>query len=382
MTVTVCLNAIVKNEEKGIMTMLESVKDSIHYYVIVDTGSTDRTKEVIKEYFDSVGIKGEIHDRPWYKDFGRSRTEALQLCYGKSDYVYISDATDRLHGKIELKDPLMDGYKVKLARKGGGIEYWRVQIVKNDPELGWKYVGVLHEYITCPKPGHLITQLKDCHVEYNAAPGDRDTNPNKYKDDAEILEQALEKEPDNDRYQFYLAQSYKDAGMYDKAISAYKKRIEMGKWYEEVYMSYYGIGLCLLYDNAEESKIVEAFIAGYNYCKHRAESLYQLARYFRMKRKYAEAYKYAMIGVDIPYPKNDVLFISKFVYDYGLKDEAAISAYYIGEHKKVVELNGQIYDKVPQRMKKRIRDNAMFSINILKNSYLELLNLATEYNLI
>lgn len=360
--------------------MLKSVTKSIHYYVIVDTGSTDRTKEVIKEYFDSVGIKGEIHDRPWYNDFGRSRTEALELCAGKSDYIYISDATDALKGDIVLKEPLLDGYKMLIEH--GGTKYWRVQLIKNEPSLGWKYHGVLHEYLACSKPGHTVGTLEGCSILYNVAPSVRDKNPNKYKDDAAVLEKALEKEPDNERYQFYLAQSYRDAGMFKEAVAAYKKRAEMGRWYEEVYNSYYNIGVCLLHLEASEQEIVDAFMTAFNYSKHRAEPIYQLTKYFRVKRQFDKGYKYGMMAIDLEFPKNDVLFVQDYVYQYALKDEVAICAYYVGEYKQSVQLNADIYSKVPDSMKQRIKDNAKYSLDALRDRYMEVLTIAADHDLV
>lgn len=380
MTVTICLNAIVKDEEAGILDMLKSVTKSIHYYVIVDTGSTDRTKEVIKEYFDSVGIKGEIHDRPWYNDFGRSRTEALELCVGKSDYVYISDATDALKGDIVLKDKSMDGYKMLIEH--AGTKYWRVQLVKNDPSLGWKYHGVLHEYLGCSKPGHKVSNLDGCSILYNVSPSVRDKNPNKYKDDAAVLEKALEKEPDNERYQFYLAQSYRDAGMFKESIEAYKRRIAMGKWHEEVYNSYYNVGLCLIHLNASDQEIIDAFMDAFNHSKHRAEPMYQLAKYFREKRQFDKGYKYGMLAVDLKYPEQDILFVHNYIYQYALKDEVAICAYYVGEHNKAIELNADIYNKVPDYMKDRVKKNCQYSLDALKYGYVKALNTIAHHRML
>ena len=54
---SVCLNMIVKNESKVILRCLESVKDIVDYWVIVDTGSTDGTQIIIQDYLK--GIPGE-----------------------------------------------------------------------------------------------------------------------------------------------------------------------------------------------------------------------------------------------------------------------------------------------------------------------------------
>ena len=68
---TICLNMIVKNEESVLPRCLNSVKDLIDYWVIVDTGSTDRTKEILEE-FKSV-VPGEYYSRPWV-DYAHNRT--------------------------------------------------------------------------------------------------------------------------------------------------------------------------------------------------------------------------------------------------------------------------------------------------------------------
>ncbi|MEN9654269.1 MAG: hypothetical protein RL235_381, partial [Chlamydiota bacterium] len=71
---TICLNMIVKDESRVILRCLESVRPLIDSWVIVDTGSTDTTKQIITEYLSN--IPGELHERAW-QNFAASRNEAL-----------------------------------------------------------------------------------------------------------------------------------------------------------------------------------------------------------------------------------------------------------------------------------------------------------------
>src|ERR1700680_162948 len=74
----VCLNMIVKNESKIIKRCLTSVLPIIDYWVIVDTGSTDGTQNIIKDFMKEKGIPGELHERPWV-NFAHNRNQALEL---------------------------------------------------------------------------------------------------------------------------------------------------------------------------------------------------------------------------------------------------------------------------------------------------------------
>ena len=73
---TICLNMIVKNEAHVIRRCLDSVRPFIDCWVIVDTGSTDGTQELIREVMRD--IPGELRERPW-KNFAHNRNEALSL---------------------------------------------------------------------------------------------------------------------------------------------------------------------------------------------------------------------------------------------------------------------------------------------------------------
>jgi glycosyltransferase involved in cell wall biosynthesis len=138
---------IVKDEEHIIGECIQSMLPYIDRYDISDTGSSDRTKEIIKEFFDKHNIPGEIYDEPW-QGFGKSRSKALQHCDGKADYAWMIDADDFIRG--DFKYPKEFGqhwaYTLKIAR--GDFEWWRNQIFKTG--VGWEYVGVLHEYANCP----------------------------------------------------------------------------------------------------------------------------------------------------------------------------------------------------------------------------------------
>jgi len=94
---TVCLSMIVKNETHIINECLDSMWQYIDYWIIVDTGSTDGTQDLIRNFFAEKGIPGELIERPWV-NFGHNRSEALALCEGKADYAWMIDADDRIVG--------------------------------------------------------------------------------------------------------------------------------------------------------------------------------------------------------------------------------------------------------------------------------------------
>ena len=83
-TVSACL--IVKNEEKVLKRCLECLKTIADEIVIVDTGSTDGTKETAAQYTD------KIYDFEWIDDFSAARNYAFSLC--TMDYIYSADADE------------------------------------------------------------------------------------------------------------------------------------------------------------------------------------------------------------------------------------------------------------------------------------------------
>ena len=205
--VTLCM--IVKDEEAIIERCLESMTKYIDRYDITDTGSTDRTKEIIKEFFDARGIPGTVHEMEW-EGFGKSRTQALKNCEGtEATYAWMIDADDFIEGEfIYPEDMVFDSYSIKIQR--GEFVWYRNQLFKIDS--GWRYEGVLHEYAACNKPQQEQTQGRivgdNYHLEARTE-GKRNldiTTKEKYTKDAEVLIDALENaesphyEPNNARY--------------------------------------------------------------------------------------------------------------------------------------------------------------------------------------
>ena len=231
---TICLNMIVKNEAPVILRCLDSVRPIIDYWVIVDTGSTDGTQDIIRRHLKE--IPGELIERPWI-DFAHNRTEALERARGHGDYVFVIDADEVLEitGGFKMPQLTADSYNVEIHY--GGYSYLRKQLVKNS--LPWCYKGVLHEYIQCDqsRSEQFLAGLRT--VPHHD--GARARDPKTYRRDALVLEGGLLDDPNNTRYMFYLAQSYRDAGDFELALRYYKKRVEMGGWSEEIWYSLYQI---------------------------------------------------------------------------------------------------------------------------------------------
>lgn len=352
---------IVKNESKIIKNCLNSVVDYLDYWVICDTGSTDGTQNIIKSFFKKRGIPGELHENKWV-NFGYNRTLYLKYAKNKSEFLIILDADEILvvknkNFKSNLKKSNIQ-YQIKYT---GNIDYRYPILISGNVE--WKYVGVTHEYLTSDEK-FKIENFNDIMITHF---GNGFNRNDKFTRDIKLLEQGIKDEPKNSRYYYYLAQSYKDIENYKNAIKYYKKRVELGGWNEEVYYSLYMIGLCKqLYGYDFEKEILYDYLKAHNYKKNRLEALYEIVKYFRIKKRYQEGYSYGMLGVKNNYPEKDILFIDRDIHIFKFIDELAICSYYVGDHKLAIELNIRILnlDCLDKNYKERIQKNLNFSLNI------------------
>lgn len=216
----VCLNMIVKNEADVIRRCLDSIRSLIDHWVIVDTGSTDGTQQIIREHMRD--IPGSLHERPW-RDFAYNRSEALTLAQHKGDYTLIIDADDNIEKENHADLPTLTDDSYALTINDANIVYRRPQLVRS--ALDWRYEGVLHEYLTCDE-AKSVGHLAGIAIRRNHD-GARRKDSQTYRRDVAVLEAALKTESNPflvARYRFYLAQSYRDCREWQKSIDNYLLR--------------------------------------------------------------------------------------------------------------------------------------------------------------
>ncbi len=313
---------IVKDEADVIERCLASVKPVIDHWVIVDTGSSDGTQEIIHRFM--ADTPGELHERPW-RNFGHNRTEALELARGKADYILIMDADNLFCTPPKWHWPVLIADAYELTMVSAGVHYQQCVLVAD--RLPWRWIGVLHEYLAS-ELSHQPVALPGPWVDRRHE-GARSRDPYTFRKDAALLETALQAEPNNARYAFYLAQSWRDAGEPIKAREAYRHRVALGGWEEETWYSLYEVAK--LTERLQESadQVRSAYLEAYQFRPSRAEPLYQLARFHRERSEWALALLFATQAAAIPRP-SDRLFIEESVYRWSILDELGTAAYWVG----------------------------------------------------
>jgi tetratricopeptide (TPR) repeat protein len=308
---TLAVALMVKSESKTILRCLESVKNIADMIIVSDTGSTDSTSYLIASFCIEHNIKYYINEDEWI-DFGSNRTKLLQFAKDKSDYALLLDADMTVTlNNFDKENLTASAY---YLRYNGNLDYSQMLLINN--RLNWCYEGVTHEYIKSLESFIFTENLNSITINHYHDGANR---KDKFERDIQLLLKGIEKDQNNSRYHFYLAQSYKDIGEYEKAIEYYKKRIELKGWVEEIFYSLYQIGYCReMSGNLAKAKL--AYISAWEFRPTRAESLYRLALVCKAKEEYNQAYLYVKKALEIPYPK-DLLFIDKPVYETLLKEE-------------------------------------------------------------
>jgi len=317
---TICLNMIVKNEAKIITRMLESVSSIIDTYLICDTGSTDNTIEIIKAFFDVRSIPGEVIEVP-FKNFGYNRTMALKPALKKADYVLLLDADMKIVIEPDFSKNMLVDKAYLLLQKNAAISWWNTRIIHKSVDA--TCVGPTHEYYDLPGGVRCDTFNK---IWINDI-GDGGCKIDKFDRDIRLLKEGLVESPNNPRYLFYLANSYFNSGRHEESIPYYKKRIEVGGWYEEIWYSFYNLGFAYQRTGRPEVAIT-TWLEGFNFHPHRCENIYEITKWYREHGMNRLSQVFCDIAKSIPYPLNDKLFISDKVYNYLIDYEQSVIGFY------------------------------------------------------
>ncbi len=322
MTVGLCM--IVKNEATVIRRCLDSCRPLIDTWTIVDTGSNDDTAEIVVRWADDAGITGKGYQRPW-KNFAANRSEALALARAAADYTLIIDADDTFAVDPGFRYPVLDRGAYTIPIMHDGMAHWRIQMVSN--RLPWRYEGVVHEFLACDE-AWTCGALKGVTMEIHSDGARRRTGVDAYRQDAALLEEALAGNISpflRSRYEFYLAQSYRDCGEKAKAVEHYLKRAEFGHWDQEIYFSLFTAGLLMEELGRPLDEVRPLYERAMALCPMRVEATWALCKLLRAHGHAREAFAIGLSDIG-KQPPVDGLFVLPWIYERGLAYEVAQSA--------------------------------------------------------
>jgi glycosyltransferase involved in cell wall biosynthesis len=345
----VILTLMIKNEERIVARCIEHALRVADAVCVSDTGSTDGTLDVLASYLPALRVPTKLVHAPW-ADFGSNRNSSMLATVAFCDelgwdrrqtYSLVLDADMLLRVSDEFdKAALTDGsYLVRQAT--ASLSYYNVRLMRlSEP---WRCVGVTHEYweSTSTEGSDPTVSLRAVHID---DVGDGGCKQDKFERDERVLRAALETDPANTRYMFYLAQTLRDVGKTEEAIEWYKRRAGAGQWRQEVWYSMYQ--LCKLYYKLRMMPEMELWgLKAHEYCGERAECLYALTRAFRIEAQYHKAWHYYELGrrvvrgrngpsssVGLPsvgLPSAAALFEEPAVYTRLFEYERTILAYYV-----------------------------------------------------
>jgi glycosyltransferase involved in cell wall biosynthesis len=271
--ISISLCMIVKNEEQALGRCLKSVREVADEIIIVDTGSTDRTKEI------AAAFGATIYDFAWIDDFGAARnyafskaTQEYQMWLDADDEFEEVDRQKLLALKTEL-DPSVDSvtmnYHLRFDAAGKVTSSLRRnRLVRRD--RGFKWEGPVHEVLIVG--GKILAA--DIAVTHKKDKEHTDRNLRIYR------KREASNEEFSPRDLYYFANELRDHALHKEAIVYYERFLDTKQgWIEDVYATCLKVG-----DSYGSLKMKEqqlrAYLRALTYDKPRAEMCCRVGAYF------------------------------------------------------------------------------------------------------
>lgn len=291
--ISLCM--IVKNEENVIGRCLDSVQGITDEIIIVDTGSTDRTKEIVSRYTD------KLYDFPWIDDFSAARNFAFSLA--TQSYILWLDAddvileSDRINFLVLKKDldPCFDSVTMHyhLTTDDNGqvtSSLRRNRLVKRSKNFKW--IGAVHEYLeVCGVILNSDIAVTHCKINH-------DSNRN-----LRIYERRIANEESfSPRDLYYYANELMDHSKLEKAIKFYQKFLETKQgWIEDNIAACGRLADCFLALNNPE-KHLKYIYKSFDYDTPRAEFCCRLGFYYLQANQLRQAIFWYRVATELDIP--------------------------------------------------------------------------------
>lgn len=305
---TLSLCVICKNEEKTLGRLLKSVKGPLFdEIIIVDTGSTDNTIKIAREYTD------QVHFFKWINDFSAARNYSFSKA--TKEYIFWLDADDEIkpldyQKLLDLKPKLIEADIHLLKYEYAHDEFdksicsfFRERIVKRSLNLQWQ--DPIHEYL--PLTG--ILKKHDIEVHHYKQSSSIDRN-------IPMLEKLVLKQPDNARNMYYLGKEYFDSGQEEKGVMFLKKFVQMnGAWDENLYQAY--LKIASYYQSQKKFSLAEeSCFSALSKIPLKAEAYYKLGELALNQNLYTKAMHWFKITSNLERPDDALDMIEPKYYTW------------------------------------------------------------------
>lgn len=224
-TLSVCM--IVKNEANNIRDCLDCVKELADEIIVVDTGSSDHTKDIAQD------CGARVFDFKWRDDFSAARNESIK--HASCEWIFWIDADDRVGKeeadllnrlkKVSPKDTVY-AFEVESTMENG-IKTSNLQYRFFPNIHGVRFNNRIHECVS-PSLGKLglktlFTNLKIQHTGYT----DPDRVDEKISRNLKLIDLELADNPGNALFRFYRAQTLSDKAKYSDSLEEYLRVMEI-----------------------------------------------------------------------------------------------------------------------------------------------------------
>jgi glycosyltransferase involved in cell wall biosynthesis len=324
---------MIRNEEKRIETTLESVKDVVDGIIVFDTGSEDKTVDIMRKFAKKNNLHFHLLQGV-FEDFATSRNKLLEFADKHLyDYMLLLDSNDEYKSDKNLKEILSGRpeqgfllYHQWYIGPGNELDYYNIRLIK--PNIGFRYKGAVHEYIEVP-PSAMIGKLNGDVTLYQDRVKDNDgKSQTRWKKDLVLLKKDIARNPNDGRTQYYLAQTYDCLNMKKDAMFFYKHRANnKDGFFEERFNSMMKCGEL----ERDEDECIKWYLKAYQVIE-RAEPLVEIVKIYRKKDKFRLAFLFAKLACDLPFPSNCILWVNQKSYNHDRWQELGIVAYYVKEY--------------------------------------------------
>ncbi len=343
-TISLCM--IVKNEEEVLGRCLDSAKSFADEIIIVDTGSTDRTKEIAAEYTD------QVYDFEWTDDFSAARNESF--AHATMDYCMWLDADDMVTGEqqeklIKLKDTISSDTAVVMMKYVMGFDsddkptfsYYRERLLKNG--CGFRWQGRVHEAIA-PAGKVVYSEIEIEHRKKRTGEGHSRRNLDIYR------KMKAEQAPFTPRDLFYYGRELyyfaaQDSRCLQEAKTVLSSFLDRADgWVENKIEACRFLSLCWRLEGNEEEAL-KALLFSFFYDRPRAEICCDIGDWFFRREEYRTAAFWYSTALNTEKDEKNGGFVSGECYDYIPALQLTVCFYRLGETDKAEacnELAGQV----------------------------------------